>query len=150
MKTHWRTQPECFSGYNRTMEPITFDPIGTIYAVLYAMLTAMQDLFSSFLIVWILIGLDLMTGIYKSYRLGNRITSKRLSNTVAKATLLNVAILAAWLVEAQLIEQPSQYLMKSVAGFIGFTELKSILENISEATGIDWPKKILDLIKRKP
>lgn len=96
--------------------------------------------------VYILLFLDLFTGIYKSKRKNIPITSKKLRTTIVKYLFYSIAIYVGFEIDVKIIEATNDYyLSRLVAGSIALTELYSILENISVITGTD----ILTLIKER-
>lgn len=98
------------------------------------------------IVMFILITVDFFTGIWKAKHLKEPVSSRKMSNTVAKLVLYQIAILCGFLLETYIV--PEIPITKIVSSFIGLTELKSISENISEITGINFYKKILEFIKR--
>ena len=98
-------------------------------------------------IKWLMIGvgvltfIDLVTGIYAANK-REKITSQKLARTVAKVMWFQVAILLSRMFE--IIFVPGIPVAKITAGYIGLTEFKSNMENISEATGIDIWNYIID------
>lgn len=95
-----------------------------------------------------LIVLDFLTGLYKAFRLKEKITSRRMSESISKIFLYEIAIVAGFVAETYILQ--GLPLTKIISGFIALTELKSVSENIFEITKIDFYKKILDYIKRNP
>ena len=70
-----------------------------------------------------------------------------MSLTVSKLLLYNLAILSGFICETYLISYIP--FTKIISGFIALTELKSISENVTAVTGIDYWKKIMEYAKRK-
>ncbi len=98
------------------------------------------------IVLGILIGLDFFTGVYKAYRKGEKIQSKKMAHTIAKTILYQVAVLSAFLTETYILNYLP--LMKIVAGFIALTELKSLSENIFDVTGINFYRAIKSYLNR--
>jgi phage-related holin len=102
-------------------------------------------------IKWLMIGvgiltfLDLVTGIYAANK-REKITSQKLARTIAKVMWFQMAILISRMFE--LIFVPGIPVAKITAGYIGLTEFKSNLENISEGTGIDIWNYVIDEINK--
>ena len=69
-----------------------------------------------------------------------------MSLTVSKLLLYNLAILSGFLAETFLI--PSVPFTKIISGFIAMTELKSISENVSAVTGVNYWDKVMEYVKR--
>lgn len=98
----------------------------------FAVLTPIYPLM---IVVTIFIGLDLITGIWKSIRNGKEIKSSIMAHSISKAVLYQIAILSSFLMETYVFGGIP--VVKLVGGFIATVEFKSILENISSITGID-------------
>jgi phage-related holin len=82
--------------------------------------------------------IDFVTGIWGALRIGDPLTSSKMSRTVTKTVAYQVAILSAWLFESVFV--PELPVVRIAAGFVAATELKSVLENIAKITGLDvWP-----------
>ena len=92
----------------------------------------------------ILIFCDTITGIYAAKKRNEEITSYGMTRTTAKIVLSFIAIFLSRGVEVVWI--PSMPVAAIVSGYLCLTEFKSNLENISEATGNDLYKVILDKI----
>lgn len=97
-------------------------------------------------LTWVL-AIDWVTGVWASRRRGERITSKRMSETITKVVLYNLLIITAIVVETYLA--PGFPLVRLAIGFIGMVELKSVAENITALTGVDFWKALLKYFKRK-
>ena len=94
----------------------------------------------------ILIFIDFITGVYKSVKIKDTITSRKMSLTVSKLLLYNLAILSGFLCETFLIKEIP--FTKIISGFIALTELKSISENVTAVTGVNYWNKIMEYVKR--
>ncbi len=81
-----------------------------------------------------LAGVDLMLGILAARKQGKLITSSGLKRTIGKIFLYEVALLMGFVAQKYLLSDimPAT---KIIAGFIGATELKSILENLDIING---------------
>ena len=96
--------------------------------------------------VGILIFFDFITGVYKTWKLNKKITSLKMSFTVSKMVLYQIAIISAFLTEMFIM--PLIPLSKIVSGYIALVELKSISENISETVGTNFFKEIQKYLRR--
>lgn len=83
-----------------------------------------------------LIIIDTIIGIWRSLKLNQKITSKRLSNVISKMFLYQIAVISAYIVQLMigLDEVP---LAQVVGVAIALTELKSIHESVEEVTGLN-------------
>lgn len=97
--------------------------------------------------VGILVLADSYTGLRAARKRKERIHSRGLSRAVGKVSLYLLGIILSRMME--LIFFPSIPLSSIVAGYIGVVEFKSNMENISEATGIDIWKALIDKISAK-
>jgi len=93
------------------------------------------------------VAMDLITGLIKSSRGKETITSKRLSQTVTKLLLYYIAIICSHILDTQFLIDtilPAK-ITQLVTGFIMVVEFKSIIENISQILGLP----IWEFIKSK-
>lgn len=98
--------------------------------------------------VFALFAIDWLTGVYWSRKSGKKFTSYRLRKSISKGASYMVAIIAAFILD-QSILGGGFHLINIVGGYIGLTELKSILENLSKITGKDWFSEVYKLIKER-
>lgn len=94
--------------------------------------------------LFILLALDLITGIRKAALNKKAITSSGLRRSISKFLEYSIAILASQVFT--FVFKLDITLSYYVALFIATIELKSIFENISETTGVDLWKGIRKLI----
>lgn len=87
----------------------------------------------------VLIGADLIVGIWAASKQGHPITSAGIRRTVTKMFIYETALLLGFLAEHYLLSDllPAT---KIVSGMIGITELKSIYENLNTISGSDLLK----------
>ena len=95
-----------------------------------------------------LVGADMIVGIWKALKIGQRIRSRRMSDSVTKMLLYQLAIVSGFLIETYIIEQLIP-ITKLIATVIAIIEFKSIVESIEAVTGKDLWGKIKTLIGRK-
>ena len=117
-----------------------------------AMLSAfIMPIYQFLLIVGALVAADFATGAWKAVKNNVKFTSGGMKRTVEKTALYFVAIIASYGVEWVFISggpQPWKYGLTYVAaGFIAATELKSILENVGEATGIGIWERVKSVLE---
>lgn len=98
--------------------------------------------------VGLLIILDLISGIWASYKKKKKITSAAMSRTVAKMFLYNMCIISGFFMEKYLLEAAIP-VSKIVAGVIGMVEFKSLLENTNIVLGVDLTQEILNKLSSK-
>lgn len=97
--------------------------------------------------VGVLIFIDLIFGIMAARKRKEQITSSALRRTVTKMFVYQVTIMTAYLGEIYLLGGLIP-VVKMVAGVIGVVEIKSLLENSSELTGLDF-KAIIKILGSK-
>jgi len=98
-------------------------------------------------LVIVLIGIDLFTGVYASYKEGQKITARKMGKTLEKFLFYTIAIIAAYIL--QRIANDGDLLPRIVALYIGAIELKSIFENIKRITGNGMFDMLWTVIKDK-
>ena len=92
----------------------------------------------SFLVtIYILLFFDLITGVALAIKLNNRITSKRMRDSVVKFIFYSIAVFISFQVDKTLLYESSLILTKLVGGYIMLIEFQSNIENISSLTGVD-------------
>lgn len=99
-----------------------------------------------------LCAIDWATGVWRSKLAKRDFTSYRLRKSVNKILAYILAIIAAFIMDKELLSNV-QYVPSIVAAYIGFTELTSIYENLSDITGKKFLKDIAmdisDRVKQK-
>lgn len=103
-------------------------------AILLAAWSLLMPIHSLIITAGILIGLDLVSGIWAAIKRKEKISSAVLGRTVSKILLYELAIIAGWLCGHYMMGDlvPVSNL---VAGAIGVVEIKSILENADSING---------------
>ena len=100
------------------------------------------------LTIGFLVAADMVVGIWKALKLKQRIRSRRMSDTVTKLLLYQIAIMSGFLIESFIISELIP-ITKLVATVIAVIEFKSIIESIESVTGKDLWGKIKSIIGRK-
>lgn len=100
------------------------------------------------LTIGFLVGADMVVGIWKALKLKQRIRSRRMSDTITKLLLYQIAIMSGFLIETFIIAELIP-ITKLVATVIAVIEFKSIIESIESVTGKDLWSKIKSIIGRK-
>lgn len=100
------------------------------------------------LTIGFLVGADMVVGIWKALKLNQRIRSRRMSDTITKLLLYQIAIMSGFLIETFIISELIP-ITKLVATVIAVIEFKSIIESIESVTGKDLWSKIKTIIGRK-
>ncbi len=115
---------------------------------LLASLSILLPIKELMLTVGFLVGADLVVGIWKALKLKQRIRSRRMSDTVTKLLLYQVAIISGFLIEKYVITEMLP-VAKLVGTVIAIIEFKSIIESIEAVTKQDIWSRIKALIGRK-
>jgi hypothetical protein len=99
--------------------------------------------------------LDTCFGVWRSYKKGNKIRSRRLSHTISKSLLYSGAIVFIFFLEKYVISDILGYFVaidlimtKMFTFFCVATELKSVNESYESVTGVDIWKKMFEFFKR--
>ena len=90
---------------------------------------------------------DLITGIMASRKEGKKITSSGLKRTIIKTTVYELVVMLGFLTERYMVGD-SIPVVKVLAGFIGLTELKSVLENIERISGMPIIKLLIERLNQ--
>lgn len=114
------------------------------YKIFLALLAVLAPVQATLITVGILIFMDLIMGVAAAHKRGEKITSAGLRRSVTKFLVYQCAVLSAFMVEVYLIGGIIP-VVKLVAGVIGLTELKSLLEKSYELTGTDFKSIISKL-----
>jgi hypothetical protein len=118
--------------------------LNSIFISLIAVIAPIKPLF---LVTGFLIMVDFIFGIYKARKLKEKITSRKMGNTISKLLLYNLAILSVFLLNKYIINTQLP-LEKIVAGLIGLTEVKSLDESFKLLFGFSFYDKIIKIMKR--
>ena len=120
-------------------------------AYLSALLLSIVGIFSPIvplmLTVGFLIATDFFFALWKAYKRKEKITSRKMYNTVPKIFIYNLMIISVFLLEKYII-QSGVPIEKVAATAIGLVETKSICESFYSLTGIDLMDKFKDLFSR--
>lgn len=100
------------------------------------------------LTIGFLVAADMVVGIWKALKLKQRIRSRRMSDTITKLLLYQIAIMSGFLIESFIISELIP-ITKLVATVIAVIEFKSIIESIESVTGKDLWSRIKTIIGRK-
>jgi len=115
---------------------------------LFASLAVFLPIKELMLTIGFLVAADLVVGVWKAIKTGQRIRSRRMSDTVTKLLLYQLAIMSGFLIETFIISELIP-VTKLIATVIAIIEFKSIIESIEAVTGKDLWSKIKTIIGRK-
>lgn len=126
-----------------------FNFIFFLKSILATCIAFMMPIHTLIIGVGALILLDTIAGLYRAFKLKQSITSKKFGHIISKILLYNIAIISGYILQ-WIIGIDVLPISKLIASVIGLTEIKSILENVNEITGIDLWKFVMNYVKRSP
>lgn len=94
-----------------------------------------------------LIATDFIFGIYRAYKIGELINSRKMGHTISKMFLYNMAVLTVFMLEKIIVGTDMQF-TKIAVGVIAMVEIKSIDESFKLLYGFSIYESIFDKIKR--
>lgn len=115
-----------------------------IIKIVLALLLLFSPIKATLIAVMALTMIDLVSGILAAIKLKQPITSSGLKRTIIKILAYEIVIMLGFVTE-QYMTGDLIPIVKTLAGIIGITELKSVLENIGAITGIP----VIDLLISK-
>lgn len=119
--------------------------IGASWLLVVAAYLVGFDHFPLITALTVLVGIDLVTGTFASYKSNEPITSRKMAKTAIKWTLYMLMISASYLTD--LIVPGDWHLEEVSLAFLAATELVSILENVGRA-GVAIPLRLLNTLER--
>ena len=99
------------------------------------------------LTIGVLIVIDFLVGIYRAFKMKEKITSRKMGNTISKMFLYQLTIISLFLFENYIL-MGILPVTKIGAALISITELKSIDESVEKMTGVGVWKKLVKIIRR--
>jgi len=99
------------------------------------------------LLVSTLIGVDFVFGIYRAYKNGDEISSRKMGHSISKIFLYNMAVLSVFMLEKIIIGTNLEF-TKICVGVIAMVELKSIDESFKLLYGFSIYESIIKNLKR--
>ena len=83
---------------------------------------------------------DTITGVIAAYKRGEEIRSSGFSRVIVKLFVYQIVIVTGFLMEKYIVPDLGMPIVKILAGVIGITEFKSLIENVESITGVDLLK----------
>lgn len=114
--------------------------------ILCSVLLIFAPIKATLIVVMVLAGVDLFTGIRVSKKRRRKITSAGLKRTVVKVMVYELVVMLGFLVQ-QYMTGDVVPVVQVLAGFIGLTELKSVMENLEAVTGMPLVKMLSNKIE---
>jgi hypothetical protein len=115
---------------------------------LLACLSILLPIKELMLTIGFLVGADMVVGIWRALKTGQRIRSRRMSDTITKLLLYQIAIISGFLIEKYVITDMIP-VSKLIGTVIAIIEFKSIIESIESVTGTSLWDKIKVIVGRK-
>ncbi len=115
--------------------------------LLIATIAVFSPLKESLLAIGFLITMDFIFGNIKALIKKQKITSRKWTHTASKIFLYTGCVGSVYILD-QYILKSGMNLHKIIAIFLGLIELKSILENFEEMTGINIWDRLIKIVKR--
>lgn len=115
--------------------------------LLLSALLVLAPVKAALLMTLTLVILDMVTGCLAALKRGESLTSNGFKRTVVKLFVYLSVVILAYLTQ-QFITGDLMPLEKILAGLIGLTELKSVLENAEEITGIPLLQVLIDKLNQ--
>lgn len=116
-------------------------------AILVSIAMVFMPIKATLITVMVLTVADLISGIMASRKEGKKITSSGLKRTIIKTTVYELVVMLGFLTE-QYMTGDSVPVVKVLAGFIGLTELKSVMENIERISGMPMVKLLIEKLNQ--
>lgn len=124
-------------------------------AILAMILAFLSPIVPLLLLVGVAIALDTILGCLRARKLGQKITSRKLSQVVSKMVLYQTAVILFFCIEKYVLSdiigmftQIPLILTKLVTSTLLFIELLSINENLNSAYGFNLWTKFKDMVGR--
>lgn len=115
--------------------------------LLLAICAVFAPIRATIITVMVLTIIDLISGLMAAKHRKEAITSSGLKRTIVKIFIYEAAVLLGYLTE-QYMTGDLIPVMKILAGYIGITELTSVLENLEEITGLSILKKLINKLSK--
>lgn len=122
-----------------------FEILAKLLASFVVLLTPIHPVVIS---VGVLIFADTFFGIWAAKKRGEKISSKRMGDSVVKMLVYQIVLITGFLVETHLIDGAVP-IVKLAALYIGMVEVKSLLENASTILGRDIFKELVGRLGSK-
>lgn len=129
------------------MSRLIDSPMAAITQAITLITAVLAPIQSTMLAVSALVIIDTVTGVWAAKKRNEKITSFRFSDVIGKTIAYHLVIFSSYLMETYFL--PEIPVVRVAAGLIGTTEFKSLLENITDITGVSVWDLLLEKIKIK-
>ena len=113
-----------------------------LYSLLASIALVFLPVKATLVTVMVLTVADLVSGIAAARKKRKRITSAGLKRTIIKTTVYEAVVMLGFLTERYMTGDAVP-VVKILAGFIGLTEFKSVMENIEIISGMSIIKLLI-------
>lgn len=128
------------------MEKVKLWILKHLVDILIAVVSILAPMSGIIISVFCLIAFDFISGIAAAHHRGEKITSRKMSNTISKVIFYNLSLFTS--VAVQYLVSDVLPITKLIAGVIAMVEAKSIYENIGGILGINFWTIIKQYIDR--
>lgn len=129
----------------KTINQWVFNHINELVIAVLAFLAPSRSIMIA---IGLLIVIDFISGIKAALKLKEKITSKKMGNSINKIIFYNVAIITAALLQF-VVGIDDIPIVKCVATFLAIRECYSILENVNIITGANLLPYLKGLLNKK-
>lgn len=119
-----------------------------LYNLLLVLVLIFAPIKATIITIMVLTMADLISGLLSAKKRKDPITSSGLKRTVIKILAYEAVVMLGFLTE-QYLTGDLVPVVKILAGLIGMTELKSVIENIQEITGVPLAKLLLKKLNQE-
>lgn len=116
------------------------------FTLLYWVVVYFQPTLEFMLLVGFFVVMDTITGMAAAIKTDTPITSKKFRAIFPKFIVYGAAVLVAHVIQRQFF--PDFPAMKIIAGFVAYSELMSIDENIQKISGVSMFKFFIKKLKK--
>lgn len=121
--------------------------INNLHNLILATIAVISPVKELLLVVGFLIVADFIVGLFRAYRKGEEITSRKMGNTISKILLYNIMILSVYFLDHYLLKTGLK-LEKIAASLIAIVECKSLDESFKTLFGWSIFDKLKKIISR--
>ncbi len=108
-------------------------------------LTYFAPISSALAAMGVIIGIDFILGLIAANKMGIKITSNKMSQTIVKSLIYMLLIIAAFVINTTLVMWLP--LVQITLSFLAITEFLSIAENFQKITGLSFVKYLKTTIQ---
>lgn len=126
------------------MKTWLFNNLHNLFVAIVAVIAPVKTLLLS---IGFLIVMDFIFGLYRAYKKGEKITSRKMGNTISKMLLYNLVIFSVYILDKYILGT-GLGLEKIAASLIGIVEIKSLDESFQTLFGWSIWEKVKKALQR--